>query len=204
MRSEMFSLQGRLPKLSRPSSTNVSAFAVPPAPHYPVTPGITYLRTVLLTSARRCARAARCAQSTETLAFSLSNVRGLFFLRPSFPITYTEIFRQSIIKHDLVFRQPRHLSPLFGLSDIGCNFNEFLYESSGRQRIGMVPRRQALRTVGKSPLPDDVVSASGYGCRYPESFITIPDPNSSGAVEGPPPPIRRNEPKWQFLSFPPP
>lgn len=115
MRSEMFSLQGRLPKLSRPSSTNVSAFAVPPAPHYPVTPGITYLRTVLLTSARRCARAARCAQSTETLAFSLSNVRGLFSLRPSLPITYTEIFRQSIIKHDLVFHQPRHLSPLFGL-----------------------------------------------------------------------------------------
>ena len=115
MRSEMFSLQGRLPKLSRPSSTNVSAFAVPPAPHYPVTPGITYLRTVLLTSARRCARAARCAQSTETLAFSLSNVRGLFSLRPSLPITYTEIFRQSIIKRDLVFHQPRHLSPLFGL-----------------------------------------------------------------------------------------
>ncbi len=191
----MFSLQGRLPKLSRPSSTNASACAVPPAPHYSVTPGITYLRTVLLTSARRCARAARCAQSTETLAFSPSNVRGLFSLRPSFPITYTEIFRQSIIKHDLVFRQPRHLSPLFGLSDIGCNFNEFLYESSGRQRLGMVPRRQVLRTIGKSPLLDAVVAASGCGCRYPESFITIPDPNSSGAANGPPPPIRRNEPK---------
>lgn len=112
MRSEMFSLQGRLPKLSRPSSTNASACAVPPAPHYPVTPGITYLRTVPLTSARRCSRAdSRCTQSTETLAFSLSNVRGLFSLRPSFPITYTEIFRQSIIRHALVFRQPRHLSP---------------------------------------------------------------------------------------------
>ena len=120
---------------------------------------------------------------------------GLFFLRPSFPITYTEIFRQSIIRHALVFLQPRHLSPLFGLSDIGCNFNELLYESSGRQRLGMVPRRQALRSVGKSPLPDNVVSASGYGCRYPESFITIPDPNYSGAVEGPPPQILRNERK---------
>ena len=57
---------------------------------------------------------------------------GLFFLRPSFPITYTEIFRQSIIKHDLVFRQPRHLSPLFGLLiSAAISMNSCMFPAAG-------------------------------------------------------------------------
>ena len=63
----------------------------------------------------------------------------------------TFIFRQSIIKRDLVFRQSR-LLPLFsGLSDIDCKFNKFLYDFSGSQRIGVVPRYRVFQPFGKSP-----------------------------------------------------
>lgn len=73
----------------------------------------------------------------------------------------TFIFRQSIIKRDLVFRQSR-LLPLFsGLSDIDCKFNKFLYDFSGSQRIGVVPRYRVFQPFGKSPRLDNVVSASG-------------------------------------------
>ena len=62
----------------------------------------------------------------------------------------TFIFRQSIIKRDLVFRQSR-LLPLFsGLSDIDCKFNKFLYDFSGSQRIGVVPRYRVFQPFGKA------------------------------------------------------